>query len=235
VKIGVEIFFMGSPLMLRLMAHEYETELSLLRHLLDESVQKVASMTSDAAKSPNGPAMSALARTELIAASRSSLAVRRSRLRIREAGTAWVRVVLEGAVVQPRLRMRPPTAKQVEPTLFDEETLIGPAGSIVLLWNWDGFSSLHSLTLSRVSSMKRWGISCEILEEIKIPAMSAATVETPLFGVPAGSRNEDDDLAGVVGVWGDEEDIRSEQEVSDTRDEDNRDDDEGNSTVGGQA
>ncbi|MER5447777.1 hypothetical protein ABT065_19485 [Streptomyces sp. NPDC002764] len=217
------------------MAHEYEPELSLLRHLLDESVQKVAEMTVDAAETPNGPAVSALARTELIAASRASPAVRRSRMRIRDAGTAWVRVVLEGAGVQPRLRMRPPTAKQVEAALFDEATLVGPAGSIVLLWNWDGFGSLRSLTLSRVKSMKRWGISCDILEEIKIPAMAAGTVVAPLFGVPDGTRNEDDDLAGVVSVWGSEEDIRSEQEVSDARDEDNRDDDEGNSTLGGQA
>ncbi|MGW0554415.1 hypothetical protein ACWDZ6_09480 [Streptomyces sp. NPDC002926] len=217
------------------MAREYETELSLLRDLLDDCVQKVASMTSDAAKPPNGPAMSALARTELIASARSSMAVQRSRMQIREAGTAWVRVRLDGAVVQPRLRMRPPSAKHVEPYLFDEATLLGPAGSVVLLWNWDGFGSLYSLTLSRVKTMQRWGISCDILEEIRIPAMSAGTVEHPLFGAPIGSRNEDDDLAGVVGVWGDEEDIRSEQEVSDTRDEDNRDDDEGNSTVGGQA
>ncbi len=221
--------------MLRIMASEYETELSLLRHLLDDAVQKVALMNSDAAQPPNGPAMSALARTELIAASQSSLAVRRSRMEIREMGTAWVRVRLDGAPVQPRLRMRPPAAKQVEAFLFDEETLRGPAGSIVLLWNWDGFASLRSLTLSRVKSMKRWGISCDILEEIQIPALSAGTVESPLVGIPHGSRNEDDDLKDVVSVWDNEEDTRSEQEVSDTRDEDNRDDDEGNSTLGGQA
>ncbi|WP_326842823.1 hypothetical protein OHB33_22125 [Streptomyces sp. NBC_01558] len=217
------------------MASEYETELSLLRHLLDDAVQKVALRNSEAAKPLNGPAVSALARTELIAASRESLAVRRSRMEIREVGTAWVRVRLDGAPVQPRLRMRPPTAQQANAALFDEETLRGPAGSIVLLWNWDGFASLRSLTLSRVTSMKRWGISCDILEEIQISSMLAGTVESPLSGVPFGSRNEDDDLAGVVSVWDNEEDIRSEQEVSDTRDEDNRDGDEGNSTVGGQA
>ncbi|GHF92055.1 hypothetical protein PV376_06585 [Streptomyces sp. NRRL_ISP-5395] len=218
--------------MLRLMAREYAAELSLLRSLLDAAVQKVVLMTSDAAKPPNGPAMSALARTELIAAAKSSLLVRRSRMRIREAGTAWVRVQLDGAVIQPRLRMRPPSAAKVEPTLFDEATLRGPAGSVVLLWDWDGYSSLSSLALTRVESMDRWHVSCKILEEFRV---TSTAVASPLVGAPVGSRNEDDDLTGVLGVWGNEEDIRSEHEVSDSRYKDNRDDDEGNASVGGQA
>ncbi|MGW0754986.1 hypothetical protein ACWD1Y_00565 [Streptomyces sp. NPDC002814] len=226
---------MGSPLLLRRLASTYRREFTLLHGLLDASVQKVAVMTNSAVKPPNGPAMSALARTELLGFAASSLTVRRSRLRLVESGDEWVRVGLAGSEVRPRLKMRPPTAELVEPGLFDEATLRGPAGSVVFMWNWDqGLGALRSLSLTRVVSMQRWGIECPILEEIPIEAPLAGSMEDPFRrSVPLGAANDDDDLAGVVGVWDEDEGAQSEQQVSDARSEDDRDDDEGDSTVGG--
>jgi len=225
---------MGSPLLLRRLASAYDRELSLLHQLLDDSVQKVAEMTSSAVKHPNGPAMSALARTELLGFAQASLAVRRSRLRLKSCGDEWVRVGLKGSEVRPRLRMRPPTAELVEASLFDEATLRGPAGSVVLMWNWDpGRGCLRSLALTRVESMLRWGIQCSILEEIPISASAAGLAEDPFHGsIPLGASNDDDDLSDLVGVWDEDDDIQSERESSDARDEEDRNDDEGDSTVG---
>ncbi|MEU6340252.1 hypothetical protein ABZ883_04785 [Streptomyces sp. NPDC046977] len=226
---------MGSPLLLRRLADVYRREFTLLHGMLDASVQKVSAMTASAVKAPNGPAMSALARTELLGFASSSLAVRRSRLRLIGAGDEWVRVGLTGSEVRPRLRMRPPTAELVDPFLFDEATLRGPAGSIVVMWDWDeNLGTLRSLSLTRVESMQRWGIKCPMLEEIPIAAPAVGSVDDPFrHSVPIGAANDDDDLAGVVGVWDEEEEAQSEQQLSGDRSEDGRDDDEGDSAVGG--
>lgn len=191
-------------------------------------------MTQGAHRRPNGPAMSNLARTELLGFAEESPLVASSRLRLRESGDQWIRVGLEGSGCSPRLRMRPPKAKLTDPWLFDEETLQGPAGSLVVMWDWSRpLGTVRSVTLTRVESMRRWGIKCSILEEIAINAPLAETLINPLtHAIPPGARNEDDDLLDVVALWSEGEERQSEQEVSDGRDEDERDD-EGDSTVAG--
>ncbi|MFD9116781.1 hypothetical protein [Streptomyces bottropensis] len=225
---------MGSPLLLQNVASTYGRELSLLHHLLDQAVQQVAKMTKGARRRPNGPAMSALARTELLGLAEDSDSVANSRLRLQESGDQWVRVGLEGSGCSPRLRMRPPKARLTDPWLFDEDTLQGPAGSLVVMWDWSkALGTVRSVSLTRVESMRRWGIRCSILEEIAINAPLMETLINPLtHAVPAGSRNEDDDLSDVVALWGEAEERQSEQEISDGRDEDERND-EGDSTVAG--
>lgn len=205
-----------------------------MRGLLDQSVQSVAEMTKGARRRPNGPAMSALARTELLGLAEESSLVAKSRLRLRESGDQWIRIGLEGSGFSPRLRMRPPKAKLTDPWLFDEATLQGPAGSIVVMWEWSRpLGTVRSVALTRVESMRRWGIKCPILEEIPINASHSETLINPLtHAIPPGSRNEDDDLWDVVGQWGEDEERQSEQEISDGHDEDERNG-EGDSTVAG--
>jgi hypothetical protein len=206
----------------------------MLYGLLDSAVQKVAQMTATASRTPNGPAMSALARPELLNFAMTLLPVRRSRLRLYEQGDEWVRVGLKGTVIRPRLRMRPPTAHLVEPGLFDEQTLTGPAGSFVLMWDWDqSLGGLNTFALTRVVTMKRWGLDCPLLEDIPLEAPLAGSSADPFRHlVPMGIGNDDDDLSDLVVRWEDEEDeARSEPEVSDRREEDERDG-EGDTAVG---
>jgi hypothetical protein len=173
--------------------------------------------------------MSALTRDKFLELAEGSTDLGASDVAVKPCGEDWVRVWLPKLRTWVPLRRRPETVISIEqPGLFSEEEdeevdLLGwPAGFPVLFWRWShNEHQLSYFSVAWVVSKEKWFIECPILQEIEIPPdLMALPAGGPM---PAGIRNDDDDLPGLV-TRRDPEESLSEDQVTDNADGGARDD-----------
>jgi hypothetical protein len=224
VNIGVQTCLMNSPSPLEQVVSVHGRELAVIRDLVDKAAQDAVGLYRPWGRAPKGGVMSGMTRDRFLEFAQDSAELAGSGVAVKGCGDDWVRVWLPALRMWVHLRSRPRNVVPVnDDELFLVVDLFGlPPGLPVLFWQWDKVEQrLMSFSVAWVITMDNWVVECPVREEVEI---SADLTALPMSRPVPGEGNDDDDLPGLVGRWDDEE-PKSEDQVTDEAREGASDDD----------
>jgi hypothetical protein len=201
-------------------------ELAVIRDLVEKAARDAVMLYRPWGRAPKGGVMSGMTRDRFLEFAQDSAELTGTGVAVKGCGDDWVRVWLPALHMWVHLRSRPRTVVPVnDDELFIVYDLFGlPPGCPVLFWQWNkAEQQLATFSVAWVTCMDNWVVECPVREELEI---SAGLMALPALRPVPGEGNDDDDLPGLVGRWGDGE-PKSEDQVTDEAREGGSDDDTG--------
>jgi hypothetical protein len=197
-------------------------ELAVVRRLVEAAAGDAVGLYKPWRRAPKGSALSAMTRDRFLELAQGSAELAGSGVVVKSCGEDWVRVWFPKLGWMVPLRTRPKVIRLEEPGLFPADLWGAPPGNPVIFWRWGKKEQrLTHFSLAQVTEMDdKYGTECVALENIEITAGVVPMHVSPIID---GAANDDDDLRDLVGRWGSDE-PRSEDQVTDELDKDNRDD-----------